>query len=83
MKFSRAMSFSDLGRKSLVRHLSTFSNDFFPETNKPVSIRFQMQSSGKQGKNVYIFGAGHMTKMTAMPIYERNFKQSSFSEPVG
>ena len=70
------MSFSDLGQKS-------FSKDFFPETTRPVSIKFHMQPSGKQGKKAYIFGAGHMTKMAAMPIYDRNLKQSSFSEPLG
>ena len=37
-------------------------------------INFYMQRSSKGGQNVYIFHAGHMTKMAAMPIYGINLK---------
>ena len=33
-----------------------------------------MQPPGKGGKNVYIFGQGHMTKMAAMPVYGKYLK---------
>ena len=52
---------------------STFSKDFSSETTDPISFKFQMQPPGKGGKKVYIFHLGHMTKMTAMPIYDKNF----------
>ena len=29
------------------------------------------------------FGLGHMTKMAAMPIYDKNLKESSCLEPNG
>ena len=33
-----------------------------------------MQPPGKEGKKIYIFGPGHMTKMATMPIYGKNVK---------
>ena len=30
-----------------------------------------MQSPEKVRKNVYIFGAGHMTKVASMPVYDK------------
>ena len=44
------------------------SEDFF-KTTCPISIKFDMQPSGKRGRRVYIFGTGHVTKMAAMPIH--------------
>ena len=53
--------------------LSIFSKDF-SEITVPISISFHMQPPGKEGKKVYIFGPGHMTKMADMPIYGTNLK---------
>ena len=36
-----------------------------------------MQPQGNEGKKVYIFGLGHMTKTAAMPIYGINLKTFS------
>ena len=36
-----------------------------------------MQLPRKGGKKVYIFGSGHMTKMAAVPIYGKTFKNLS------
>ena len=63
-----------------VRRPSTFSKDFSSETT--ISIKFHMQPLDRGGKKVYIFCPGHMTKMTAMPIYSKNLKKSSSPEPL-
>ena len=42
-----------------------------------------MQPPGNGGKKVNIIGAGHITKMAAMPIYYKNLKKSSSPEPLG
>ena len=57
--------------------LSIFSKDFSSETTGPISIKFHMQSLNRRGKKVYIFRPGHMTKMDAMPIYNKNLKKCS------
>ena len=44
-------------------------------------LKFHMQPAGKGGKNVYISGPGHVTKMVDMPIYGINVKKSP--EPLG
>ena len=54
--------------------LSTFLKGFFSETTKTISLKFHMQPRGKGGKNVHIFGLGHMSKIAAMPIYGYNLK---------
>ena len=33
-----------------------------------------MKAYGRIGKKVYINEAGHMTKMAAMPVYDKKFK---------
>ena len=47
-------SYSDLGQKSLVCCLSTFSKDFSSETTRPISAKFHLQPAGKEGNKVYI-----------------------------
>ena len=51
----------------------------FSESTGPISIKFHTQPSDRGGKKVYIFGPGHMTKMAAMPIYNKNLKKNLFS----
>ena len=64
---------------SVVRPSSTFTEDFFSEATGPISIKFHMQTPGKERKNLYIFSPGHMTKMVDMPIYGINLKNSLFT----
>ena len=59
---------------SVTRPSSTFSKHFSSESTDPISIKFHMQPPGKEGKKIYIFGPGHMTKMATMPIYGKNVK---------
>ena len=68
---------------SIVFLSSTFSKGFSSETTGPISFKFHIQLSGKEGKKVYIFGGGHMTKMATMPIYNNIIKKYSFLEPLG
>ena len=62
--------------------LSTFSKDFSSETTRLISIKFHLQPLDREGKKVYIFRPGHMTKMAATPIYVKNLKKSSSPEPL-
>ena len=64
--FTRSRSFGDLGKSSHVSCLSKFSKGFFSETTGTISFKFPMLPPGKGGKKEYIFGLGHMTKMTAI-----------------
>ena len=46
-----------------------FSKIFSSETAWPIKAKFYMAPPWEGGTKVYINGPGHMTKMTAMPIY--------------
>ena len=46
-------------------------------------LNFICSLPAKRGKNVYILGLGHMTKIGAMPKYGKNLKKSSYPEPLG
>ena len=67
----------------LVRPSSTFSKEFSSETTRQISIKFHMQPPGKRGKKAVFFGPGHMTKMTAMPMYGKNHTKIFFSRTAG
>ena len=60
---------------NVYRPSSTVSRNF-SETTGPTSIKFHMQSPGKEGNKVYIFGVGHMVKIAAMPIHGKNPKKN-------
>ena len=60
-------------RPSVVRP-STFSNIFSSETAWPIKAKFYVEPPWEGGTKVCINGPGHMTKMAAMPIYGKNFK---------
>ena len=60
---------------------STISNVFSSETAWPITAKFYVEPPWEGGTKVYINGHGHMTKMSAMPIYGKNLKKSSTLEP--
>ena len=60
--------------------MSTFSN--ISETTGLFEAKFHMEPPWDGGTKVCSNGVGHMTKMTAMPIYGKNLKISSL-EPKG
>ena len=61
------------------RPSSRFSNIFSSETTGPIEAKFHMESQWDGGMKVYTRGLGHMTKMTAMPIYGENPSKIFFS----
>ena len=63
-------------RPSVVRR-PPFLKIFFSETAWPIKAKFYVAPPWEGGANVYINGPGHMTKMTARPIYGKNLKNSS------
>ena len=56
--------------------MSTFSNIFSSETTGPIEAKFHIGASLGWGNKILLNGAGHMTKMAAMPIYGINLKQN-------
>ena len=66
--------FVDLGQRSHISCLSTFSKGFSSETTEPISYKFHMLPPSKGGEKVFIFGLGHMTKIAVMPIYVKILK---------
>ena len=63
--------------------LSTFSNIFSSETTGPIEAKFYVEPPRNVGTKVCSNGPGHMTKMAAMPIHDKNLKKSSSLEPKG
>ena len=57
-------------------------NIFFSETTWPINAKFHLEPPWEGGKKVYIIGPGHMTKMAAMPIYDKNHQKSSPTELI-
>ena len=62
--------------------MSTFSN-IFSGTIGPIEAKFHMEPPWDGGTKVCSTGPGHMTKMAAMPLYDKNLKKSSSPEPKG
>ena len=54
------------------RRPSTILSVFSSETAWPIKAKFYMEPPWEGGTKVYINGPGHMTKMAAMPIYDKN-----------
>ena len=52
---------------------------FFSETALSINAKFHVKPIWEVGTKVYINGAGHLTKMAAMPIYGKNLKKIFFS----
>ena len=63
--------------------LSTFSNIFSSETTESIEAKFHMEPAWVGGTKVCSNGPGLMTKLAAMPIYDKNLKKSSSPEPEG
>ena len=61
----------------------TFSNIFSSETTGPIEAKFHVEPPWDGGTKVCSNGTCHMTKMAAMPIYDKNLKNSSSPEPKG
>ena len=74
----------DLGQRSFLSYLSTFSKGFSSEVTEPISVKFHNYAASRQrGGKIHIFGLGHMTKVASMPIYGKFLQKSSSSEAMG
>ena len=76
---------TSVGLSAPIRRLYTciyplFSN-ILSETAWSINAKFHVEPPWEVGKNVYINGTGHMTKMAAMPIYGKIILKSSSPEP--
>ena len=58
-------------------------NIFSSETTGPIKVKFHVKPPWDGKTKVCSSGPGHMTKMAAMPIYDKNLKKSSSPEPKG
>ena len=50
----------------------TFSNVFSSGTTGPIEVKFHVEPPWDGGTKVCIWGPGHVAKMAAMPIYDKN-----------
>ena len=76
------MNIKDQGHSLiLVEHhsVSTFSNFFSLETARPIEAKFHVEPPWDGGMKVCSNGPGHITKIAAMLIYEKNFYKIFFS----
>ena len=64
------MSYCD-NLQSFIRP-STPSNDFSSETLGPISFKLHVKPSAKGGLTISTSGHGLLSKMAAMPIYDKN-----------
>ena len=54
-------------------YINNFHTFFFSETAWPINAKFHEEPHWELGKKVYTNGTGHMTKMAAMLINDKNF----------
>ena len=52
----------------------TFSNDFSSEAHEPVLLKFHMEPPQFGGTKDYLNSHGPLTKMAALPMYVKTFK---------
>ena len=62
-------------------YVVNISNIFCSETTGHIEANFHVESPWDGGTKVSPNGPGHMTKMAAMPIDDKNIAKSSSPEP--
>ena len=67
---------------SVVCSLSTISNNFSSETTRPIITKFHIEPPEAGGKKSCSNDMGHMTNMSAMPIYDKNLEKFSSPEAI-
>ena len=77
-EYWRSRSFSDLGLRSLIFQNSSL---FFSETSGLFETKFHLKAHRRKEMKIYSNTFGHMTKMTAMPMYAKTLQKSSSPEP--
>ena len=64
----------------LRRLLSVHTFKYLLKTPGPSEVRFYMEHLYLAGTKDYIISPGHMTKIAAMPIYDKNLLKIFFSK---
>ena len=77
-EYQRSRSFIDLCPRSLRFNIFKL---FSLKTARQIEAKFHVDHPLDGGTKICSNGPGHMTKMTAMPIYGKNDKKSSSLEP--
>ena len=62
---------------------SIYQNIVFSQTISPIQLKFHVKTPYDKVATIYAKCFGHMTKMTATPIYGKNPLKSSSPEPEG
>ena len=61
---------------AMLRRPSTISKIFSSETAGPINAKLHVEHPKEEGTKVYINGPFQMTKMAAVPIYDKNYKKN-------
>ena len=61
----------------------TFSNVFFSGTTRPIEVKFHVKPPWDGETKFCMWGPGHMNKIAAMPIYDKNPLKILFSRTAG
>ena len=67
---------------TLVKDHSDFKVKTCFSQKKLGDLEVNVKAYGRMGMKIYTNDSGHMTNMTAMPIYGKNLKKSSSPEPI-
>ena len=71
-KFQRSRLTFNLSAKLLILESHQYIKTVFSQTIGPIELKFQVKTPYDKLAKIYIKYFGHMTKMTAMPIYGKN-----------
>ena len=63
-------------------YMTIIFNIFFSKTAWSIKAKFRVGPPWEVGKEVFINGTGHMTKMAAMLNYGKNLQKSSPTELI-
>ena len=71
-KFQRSRLTFDRSAKLLILESHQYIKTVFSQTIGPIELKFHVKTLYAQLAKTYTKYFGHMTKMTAMPIYVKN-----------
>ena len=69
--------------RSLILESHQYIKTVFSQTIGPIEFKFHVKTPYDKLAKIYTKQFGHMTKMTATPIYGKNPLKFSFPEPKG
>ena len=60
-----------------------FLSDYFSQTIGQIELKFHVKTPYDKLAKIYVKYFGHVTEMSATPIYGKNHLKSSYPEPEG